>query len=156
MCVIVDNDIAHKFFSSPVSPQFAPVRHWITRQSGRLVVGGLNMAELSSMVAAKQFTRQWKIAGIAVEIVAEDIAAATGSWVNLMTSNDVHVIALARASGARLLCTGETTGGLASDFTNKELIDEPRGKVYRNAKTHRRLLGHSGSFGIDATGVWKK
>jgi hypothetical protein len=52
-------------------------------------------------------------------------------------SNDHHIIALARASGARLLCTDDEL--LAGDFRNPALISKPRGKVYRN-KSHNHLL----------------
>lgn len=59
-------------------------------------------------------------------------------------SNDPHIIALAQVSGARLLYTGDEK--LQKDFTNKSLIDKPRGKLYSTLQgkeytpTHRYLL----------------
>jgi hypothetical protein len=49
---------------------------------------------------------------------------------NLCTSNDEHVIALARADRqrARVLCTNDQA--LRTDFKNKTLIDNPRGTIY--------------------------
>lgn len=43
-------------------------------------------------------------------------------------SNDQHVIALMRVTGARLLCTGDVR--LRKDVQNRALLDNPRGKVY--------------------------
>ncbi|MDE0306934.1 MAG: hypothetical protein OXI87_18940 [Albidovulum sp.] len=44
-------------------------------------------------------------------------------------SNDQHVLALARISGARLLYTNDQK--LMDDFKNTELVSTPKGKVYR-------------------------
>ncbi len=59
-------------------------------------------------------------------------------------SNDVHVLALALVSGARLLYTNDAA--LKDDFGNPEIVARPRGKIYTTARTanvtdaHRRLL----------------
>ena len=59
-------------------------------------------------------------------------------------SNDVHVLALALVSGARLLYTNDTA--LIDDFGNREIVARPRGKIYTTARNtavtdaHRRLL----------------
>ncbi|SPE26752.1 hypothetical protein SBA3_1300008 [Candidatus Sulfopaludibacter sp. SbA3] len=55
-------------------------------------------------------------------------------------SNDHHVLALAITSGARTLATLDNE--LAQDFKNKNIIDNPRGSVYRD-QTHARLLRHT-------------
>ena len=61
-------------------------------------------------------------------------------------SNDIHVIALAQISGARLLYSNDQA--LHEDFGNKLLIDRPRGKVYSTnerkdfTNAHRRLLNN--------------
>ena len=43
-------------------------------------------------------------------------------------SNDLHIIALAIVSGARLLYSQDQL--LQQDFRDKALIDQPRGKIY--------------------------
>ena len=59
-------------------------------------------------------------------------------------SDDPHVLALAQASGARLLYSND--GPLQDDFRNRRLIDNPRGSVYSTqvnkqfTRVHRRLL----------------
>jgi hypothetical protein len=52
-------------------------------------------------------------------------------------SDDPHVIALARVSDARVLCSEDVD--LIADFRNKRLIDEPRGKIY-SRPAHAHLL----------------
>ena len=64
---------------------------------------------------------------------------------DMCRSNDEHVLALALVSGARLLYTNDAA--LIADFKDREIVVNPRGKVYTTAvhnrvtATHRRLLG---------------
>ena len=44
------------------------------------------------------------------------------------TSNDTHVIGLAQISRCRILSTRDNA--LISDFKSKQLIDNPRGRIY--------------------------
>jgi hypothetical protein len=57
-------------------------------------------------------------------------------------SDDEHVIALARLSGARLLCTEDAD--LMSDFKNLTLVPSPKGRIYRKA-AHKIMLSHTNS-----------
>ncbi len=43
-------------------------------------------------------------------------------------SNDAHILALARVSGARLLYTNDQA--LQRDFNNPQIVSDPRGQVY--------------------------
>jgi len=52
-------------------------------------------------------------------------------------SDDPHVIALARAARVRLLCTLDEN--LQQDFRCKQLVDRPRGHIYKNSG-HKHLL----------------
>ena len=52
--------------------------------------------------------------------------------------DDRHILALALASGARLLYTED--GPLARDFTNALVIGRPKGKVYSAHDKHAGLL----------------
>jgi len=56
---------------------------------------------------------------------------------NICRSDDIHILALARAGGARLLYTEDKD--LKKDFKNKAIIDDPRGKIYSGAKNKRLL-----------------
>jgi hypothetical protein len=65
-------------------------------------------------------------------------------------SNDRHVLALAIVSGARTLATYDNA--LADDFRNAEIINSPRGSVYRNPAGHAHLLRHTArSCGVQPT-----
>ena len=52
-------------------------------------------------------------------------------------SNDRHVLAMALASGARLLYTGD--GKLIRDFEDSRIIENPPGEVYSSPKHRDRL-----------------
>ena len=53
-------------------------------------------------------------------------------------NDDRHILALALASGARLLYTND--GPLSEDFTDSAVITKPKGKVYLSHKRHAHLL----------------
>ena len=59
-------------------------------------------------------------------------------------SDDEHVLALALVSGARLVYTNDAA--LMADFKDREIVSNPRGKVYTTAvndevtPAHRKLL----------------
>ena len=56
-------------------------------------------------------------------------------------SNDLHVLALANVSGARLLYTNDRD--LQRDFKNGQLISNPRGKIYTTLGEKNRQLRSS-------------
>lgn len=62
------------------------------------------------------------------------------SW-NRLRSDDAHVLALARVSGARLLYTGDKA--LMDDFRDPEIVPRPRGKIYSGAKNARLLTANA-------------
>jgi hypothetical protein len=59
----------------------------------------------------------------------------------LYRSNDVHILALAIASGARTLATFDR--GLGDDFNDPRMINKPRGKIYSRPDKHGHLLCHT-------------
>ena len=145
MCVIVDANLASRVFQETAEADFAPVLSWLERD-GELVFGGHLARELSRMERPRRFLRALLQAGRARRVSDESIAAeetvveATGHC----RSNDKHVLALARVSGARTLCTHDRD--LQRDFRDPELISGPRGSVYQR-KEHAALLRHTTSCG---------
>src|SRR5215211_7557838 len=118
MCVIVDTNRAHAFFSAPFSGDFAPVGKWINDRDGRLVYGGKLKDELAKLDKARRLIAEWKRSGRAIEL-GDDTVSAEQDMVNscgLCRSNDQHISALARCSGARVLCTDDRL--LMADFQN--------------------------------------
>jgi hypothetical protein len=148
MCAIVDANVASLVFKKSPHSDFLPVFEWLhdPNKDGCLVFGGHLAQELHRVHGARSYLRALHQAGRAVLIpdaqvrAEESCVARTG----LCTSNDPHVIALARASGARTLCSRD--GDLHHDFTNPELISRPRGSVYQR-REHVHLLRHTTSCG---------
>lgn len=84
------------------------------------------------------YVRDGRAIVIPEERFTEDEASLRGR--SDLRSDDPHVLALARVSGARLLYTGDTD--LIADFKDKKIIDSPRGKVYSGA-ANANLLSRS-------------
>jgi hypothetical protein len=145
MCLIVDANLASLVFGEPAHSDFQPIIVWLTspRENGRLVFGGRLANELNKVNAARRFVRALQQAGRARFIPMVVIEAESNSLRAVCVSNDPHVIALARVSGARILCSRDKA--LHQDFSNTKLVSRPRGHVYQNAK-HKHLLrsyGHT-------------
>lgn len=144
MCAIVDNDMRSLFFSSPVDPELQPLWKWIADGKGMLVVGGRLRQELYESANARRAIQEWIRTRRATDMddaYPGEVEAETGRVDVDCRSNDAHVIALARVSGARLLCSSD--GDLQADFTDRKLLRNPRGHVYQN-REHTRLLTHNG------------
>jgi hypothetical protein len=143
MCVIIDVNLAFRIFTSAPETDFRPVFDWLHApgKNGCLVFGGRLLEELSNRIASLRYLRALLQAGRAYRfpdaIIQSDEQQIRGS--GLCKSDDSHVVALARVSGARTLCSHDQT--LHQDFRNPKLISKPRGRVYQNA-THAHLLRH--------------
>jgi len=144
MCLIVDANLAGIVFSSPPHPDFVPVIDWLLEKDGCLIVGGHLGTELARLEKAKRFLLALLRAGRAKQIPAQQVSReeAAVRETGYCQSNDGHVIALARVSGARTLCTHDKT--LQKDFRNHQLIAKPRGSIYQR-KSHEKLLRHTTS-----------
>lgn len=143
MCAIVDANLASHFFGDPVDEELRPFWNWIARGRGALVAGGRNLDELSRVGDASRALRNWERAGRAWFAPHEEVEAETRRVTNQCRSDDPHVIALARVSGARLLCSEDKR--LHADFDNRDLINNPRGKVYQDS-SHAHLLRSNASW----------
>jgi len=146
VCLIVDASVAAAVFSSPPQPDFVPVLDWLEQRDGCVVYGGRLATELARLEKARRYLRTLLQAGRALLFPDEAIRVeeATVIRTGLCRSNDSHVVALARVSGARTLCTDD--GDLQRDFRNPRLLSHPRGSVYRR-REHAGLLRHSRSCG---------
>ena len=138
MCIIIDASCASGAFGEP-SPDSRPVIDWISSGSGVLVYGGMLAQELLRLDKAKRWLVEARRQGRARLIESDRIERERQQLAaqSKLKSNDSHVLALARASGARLLYTAD--GPLSEDFTDPNVINHPRGKVYKN-NGHAHLL----------------
>ena len=132
---------AHKwadFFKN--TEDMKPVHRWINK-SGKIVYSNHQKIESeikkSTGKKAMRYLEEKRRAGKAKFISKEAVMTAKKDIEKLTRkSNDIHILALARASKTKLLCSKD--GGLHVDFTNKNIIIV-KGKVYQN-KTHKHLL----------------
>ncbi len=143
MCLIIDINIAHKALLTDSDPDFSIVYACLFTgkpYKARLVYGGKkfleelakNNAVISIIAALDRAGKAIKIDDNSVDEEEQKIAAS-----GLCTSNDEHIIALARVANVRLLCSHDQA--LHVDFTDKKLLDTPRSKVYQDT-THKDLL----------------
>jgi rRNA-processing protein FCF1 len=146
MCLIIDANLAPAVFGeNSNSSDFRPVIDWLTfpKKNGKLVVGGKLKFELYKIENARRFIIRLIQAGRARDIT-ENVDKETEKVRNMpeLKSDDPHIIALAKVSGARILCSNDKD--LREDFRNPKLID-PRGHIYQNAKQKHLLskYGHT-------------
>lgn len=142
MCIIVDANVAHKLAANPCGLDASPLRDRIENKRLEVASGGRNAEELLATKLRRWFVEQTRSGTVRIYppvllAVEEERCRQRQKCV----SDDQHIIALARVSGARLLYTVD--GALRTDFKNKELVDKPRGRIY---SSHRNadLLDQAG------------
>ena len=151
MCAIIDNNVRHEVFGAK-EVQTEAGKHfldWINNRKGKLVVGGKLLKELAGYSDFNRWFQQGLLAGSVNRVADDKVDAETGSLLsqNICKSNDAHVLALARVSGARLLFTNDHA--LQDDFKNPQLISGVRGRVYTTLqqrdvrRSHRDLLNRT-------------
>lgn len=134
MCAILDASVVAAVFGEDPASGAREFRHWIESGATRLMVGGLLRSELSSSETFKAWLRQAILRGTAASVPDSrvdreaQLLTADGSC----RSNDEHVLALARVSGARLLFSRDEA--LRQDFKDARLLANPRGKLYPETK----------------------
>ena len=132
MCIIVDANRLGMLLAEPPDEDAVPIRQWL-EDGGMLVysTSGKFARELGGK--ARRQLANYGRAGRAQLIAAERLADEERRLQQreLLKSDDPHVLALALASGARLLYTGDKR--LVADFKDAKLISKPRGRVYSSA-----------------------
>ena len=146
MCGVVDNDVASEVFGDKQTDAGKGFRDWLDKRRGSLAVGGGLLDEL----AANGKFWEWYLRGIQSGLILQigrDRVAPVQRRLERegrCKSNDTHVLALAIASGARLLYTNDTD--LMDDFRNRNIVPGPPGKIYTTRDrsdfrpAHKRLL----------------
>jgi len=142
MCLIIDVNIAHKVLFCDDDPDFGEVnrRLFSPRTSNfKIVYGGKLLEEYMKSYSILRRIKLLDQAGKARAIDDKAVQIETKRVENLQLckSDDPHIVALARCSNARVLCSHDRD--LHTDFTNSDLIPQPRGKVFQTTK-HLHLL----------------
>ena len=147
MCAIVDANVAFEVFGRKQTEAGTTFRHWLDGNRGTLVVGGRNLDELAHnrnfgrwfQEARRSTDRVRQVDRASIEVQERRLRQA-----DVLKSNDEHVLALALASGARLLYSNDRA--LQDDFSNGRIIRKPKRRVYTTqgsgslTSEHRELL----------------
>ena len=148
MCAIIDANVRDQVFgdSRPKAGEF--LFNWLNSDKKRvtLVVGGKLLQELSKSRNFNTWLQTALLHGRAQKFSDEEVLRATKELQEqeICTSDDEHVLALARVSGARLLYTNDRD--LQRDFKNRHVVGGVQGKVYSTlrgenvTRTHKDLL----------------
>lgn len=139
MSLIIDANCASVALSDPTSPDFAPLMRALTDGRAKLVVGGRLRIEYSKLASVLRVLRALNQAGRALSVSDDEVDSEESVIAARfkLKSDDPHILALARVSGSRLLCSRDRA--LHADFTNPTIINRPRGYVYQDS-THERLI----------------
>ena len=148
MCAILDSNVKGEL-TAPSGEAGAAFYDWLVSGQGKIVVGGTKMrAELyvHPVERDSRLMAELRRAGAIIETddAKVDAGAEDLRRRGVCRSDDQHIIAVARVSGARLLYSNDPR--LHDDFKDKPLIDRPRGKIYTTQRgkafraVHRDLL----------------
>ena len=147
MCAIVDNNVRDQVFGEDSdSPAGKFFLEWLSAGRGKLVVGGELLRELRGYGDFNRWLRTALTRNIALAIDDDEVDIETQAIRDqrVCRSDDEHVVALARVSGARLLFTNDLD--LQNDFKNRYIENAPRTVIYTTrvrqdvTRTHRDLL----------------
>ena len=138
MCIIIDTNKINNFLTDRFAPDAKPIDKWISSKKGFMVYSASGKLG-EELGFAKTRLRDYSREGRAILINSSLIESEQKKLkkADKHRSNDVHILALAKASGARLLYTADVA--LMDDFKNGEIINNPRGKIYSGAR-HKNLL----------------
>jgi hypothetical protein len=142
MCVIIDANVAHVLLGR--GPDGQPIHDHIQTGKVSIVSGGLNARELSAAGLGRWLVQLVR-SGTAAIFEQREIEHECKSLhqLGLCISNDLHIVALARLSGARLLFTRDRQ--LQADFKNYRIISHPRGRIY-SSRRNIQLLENSAEY----------
>ena len=152
MCAIVDANKFGDFMNRNLSEDARLFREWVEEKDGGLVYPEAEPLEGMPKPAVGDMRRlvseyrrspnmlflleQYHLKGLARRVKLSKVAGQHPETAKAR-SDDRHILALALASGARLLYTADKK--LARDFQNPEIIGNPPGEVYASAADEGRL-----------------
>lgn len=139
MGIIVDSNISCETLCNTDSVDFSPILKSVIKGRTKIIYGGTRLLEeyfetskVMKIINSLDRAGKAKIIPKSVVDTEEEYVKSLG----ICVSNDTHIIALARVSGARLLCSKDKD--LHKDFKNKDLID-PKGSIYQGVN-HLNLI----------------
>jgi predicted nucleic acid-binding protein len=135
MCIIIDANVANEFAVN--SEDSKPILSLLIKKKLRLVCDGNLKLEWQKTRLSRLY-RELLLAGSLREYSDSEILMEKFKIdERVARSNDLHVLRLAKCSGARILFSKDVK--LHSDFKNTKLIPTPKGKVYQGTQ-HSHVL----------------
>ena len=150
MCVIIDANAAHQVFGDGKSEAGEFLLNRLSERI-KLAVGGELLDELEQIGGFSRWLRAARRTGHA-RLISDDEVNAEADTLRAQggcQSNDHHVLALAKISGARLLFTNDNA--LQADFGNRRIIGGTRGRVYTTGQSTEVSATHRSYF----SGRWR-
>lgn len=139
VCVIIDRNKHGPFLQEPPTEDMQPIHDWIKKQGGKLVysTGGKFSEEFSGK--ARTRLDVYRQANRAKLIPYKEVEKKLNELdMDLMKSDDPHIIALALAANVNLLYTADRN--LIDDFKNTLIMGTGnKGKIYSSAKNKSLL-----------------
>jgi predicted nucleic acid-binding protein len=140
MSIIVDANCLSITFSPSSSEDFKPIIVALINGRHRLTIGGTKLKnEYKKLTSISGMLKNLDQAGRIVQIVDSEVNDEESVLLRDfdLKSDDPHILALARISGARILCSHDKDLGV--DFQNLTIIPKPRGQIYKRSD-HSHLL----------------
>lgn len=145
MCAIIDKDVLFQAFGKKTTPAGTRFREWLEGPRGMLVVGGDNLKELRENYNFSKWLVEARRNRNLIRLVKQtDIDSSVQSLNQKLKSNDKHVLALALASGARLLFSNDKK--LQQDFGNTAILPHQAGQIYTTLVPDNGKFKHDGSL----------
>jgi hypothetical protein len=138
MCLIVDANVASLVLAARPHADFEPVTTALFNRRAVAVYGGQLRREYERVTHVLRILVILDRQGSARAVPDLDVDKMTEQVVQegACQSDDPHIIALARVSDVRLLCSRDRD--LHQDFKDPKVL-QPRGSVYQN-RSHRHLI----------------
>jgi hypothetical protein len=138
MCLIIDANLCSILFKNINNFDYEPLQKAILSNRLTIVHGGLLTKEYAA-AGVLGIVAALSQSGMAIKVSDLEIDLELSRIDGQCTSNDAHIIALARAARkyALVLCTNDKA--LQVDFKNKSLVDKPRGTIYSPTR-HKQSL----------------
>ena len=138
MCIIIDTNKMSAFLKNTSSEDLQPIHTWLSKRGESFVYTtygtyGEELKTVKDRLSVYVRNGHAHLVDKSKIIPEENKLQA----IDKHKSNDIHILALARASGARLLYTGDKA--LIADFGNKEIINNPKGKIYSGSRNKNLL-----------------
>lgn len=138
MCLIVDSNCLSLVLTLAPCDDLQPLQEALFAKRASAAYGGKLAREYLTMGRFRRLLLELDRQGIFRKVSDTDVDAMTQKLdkEGCCTSNDAHIIALARVSGVRLVCSYDQD--LHADFTNPNILSPP-GSVYQRA-SHLHLI----------------